>query len=169
MATKRELREMIEALSQKLGVSVDPDRLERLNNSQLTVKLQELEELEARLASSGPSAEDQPEPARRFSLEPTRRAEPEPPPAAVGPPQPVAEEASTVPPAEPAPAPEQPPQAPPADEAPARPGRYMVAPGKLLKTSSKVLGALRPVKPSDVGGQELFDELVRNGTLVRQR
>ena len=182
MATNRELKVEIEALSAGLGVSVETDRL---NNASLAKRVEELrEQVAARAAAPTVVSADAVDDAftddaaavqaavSAAEAAPREQTEPEAPPALFGATKRAPREESTQ---APAVAPEAPPsrQEPePAAQAAAPAtlgGRYVVAQGCVVHGLRGRLGAFQLIKARDVsGGQDMLAELVRSGHVVRK-
>lgn len=172
MASKLELRQEIEALCQKRGVSV-PEGLQGMNFVTLQGELQRLQ--------AGLSAPHEPALADPPGLTKVVPAADPPPPALIETPLGDAQ------PQEPPPDTNlSPPELPPAPLAPAPsestggggggesqptgPFRYFVAHGKMLSNTLRgKIGAFQPVKAKDLpGGEGSLEELFAQGILTRK-
>lgn len=180
MATNRELKAEIETLSERLGVSVET---ERLNNTDLSKLVEQLREKASAQAGGGTAAPPQDTGAGHTSLlrGATKRvpdtdgssgASADTPPdtgasTSAGDEGKTEEEeaggdAGVIAGATPDGL------VPPAELSDVGPGRYFVAQGQVVYCLKGKLGAFASIQPSDVGGQEQFDELVRAGAVFRR-
>jgi hypothetical protein len=181
MATNRELKVEIEALSAELGVSVET---ERLNNASLGKKVEELREQVAALAAGSmvvsidavddaftddtaaaqaavAAASGAPFAPAPFGA--TKRAPREEPAQALT-------AAAEAPPVRQEPEPTKAVQEPAPVTVPATlGGRYTVAQGCVVHGLRGRIGAFQPIKARDLsGGQDALAELVRSGHVVRK-